>query len=149
MYLVTGLLAYMDFAPIHSQWWHNGKWPDWALGSFNKWSPVREWTGRILCPPCAAMAENGYFVIMDLWAGTKEQAAILPVHYSGNPIAPDGFRYWWGQGAGREWRPVSMLSWYLFHGWWTIVWWLLYASDIFYWRRWWALGLFRLPLVPN
>ena len=139
--LMTALLARMDWQPIHEQWWSNGVWPAWALGSFTRWSPVREWTAKILCPPCGALAENYYFVLMEIEAGTDEQNSVLPVHYS-NPLAPDGFRFWWGQGTGREWRPVSMLAWYLYWLPYTVLWWELYARDLFSGRwPWWYTWL--------
>src|SRR5688572_26992909 len=104
----TAAFAYMDWYPIHYQWWHNGKWPEWAAGDFQGWSAVRSNLGTFICPPCAAMAENYYFVYFEIQAGTEEQAALLKAPYSGNPLLPDGPRFWWGQGPDREWRPVSM-----------------------------------------
>lgn len=127
--IVTWLLTLMDWKPIHSQYWNDGVFPAWALGSFEKWNPVRMWTATILCPPCGALAENYYFVIMEVEAGTDERSKILPVHYM-NPIMPDGYRYWWGQQNG-QWRPVSMLAWYLYWLPYTVLWWWLYASDLF------------------
>jgi len=122
--LVTVLLANMDWQPIHYQWWHNGQWPSWALGNFQNWSLLRTATAMILCPPCGAMAENYYYVLMEHDAGEEEQAAVLKAEYSHNPINPHGdWSFYWGQGEGRPWRRVGMLSFYL---WWlpyTVIWW--------------------------
>lgn len=122
--LMTWLLANMDWQPIHYAWWHNGQWPAWALGSFGAWSNVRTVAALVLCPPCGALAENYYYVLMEIEAGEEEQAAVLKGKpYTHNPINPHGdFSFYWGQGEGREWRRVSMLSFYL---WWlpyTVLW---------------------------
>ena len=136
--LCTWIFALLDWIPIHAQYHNGGAWPAWALGSFEAWRPVREWTAIVLCPPCAPLAENYYFVLMEVQASEDEQAQILPVHYSGNPLAPDGPRYWWGQGKGADWRPVSMLAWYLYWLPYTVLWWWLYASDLLSGRwPWW------------
>lgn len=144
MVLVTWLLASMDFQPIHYAWWHNGQWPTWAGAGFVQWSEFRKWTGLILCPPCAAFAENYYFSLMEVEAGAEEQTAILRAPYSGNPFAPDGPRYWWGQGEGRPWRPVSMAAFYLY---WlppSVLWWVM-VGDLFAGRQtWWLRYLLRL-----
>jgi hypothetical protein len=138
----TAAFAYMDWYPIHYQWWDNGQWPEWAAGNFQSWSAVRSNLGTYVCPPCAAMAENYYFVYFEVQAGTEEQAALLKAPYSGNPLLPDGPRFWWGQGPDRESRPVSMLAWYLY---WlpnTVLWWWLYAGDLLHGRwPWWAKNL--------
>ena len=122
--LVTWILANMDWQPIHWQWWHHGQWPAWALGNFQNWSAVRTVVAMVLCPPCGALAENYYYVLMEKDAGTEEQAGVLKAYYTHNPLNPHGnWSFYWGQGEGREWRRVSMLTFYL---WWlpyTLIWW--------------------------
>lgn len=144
--LVTWLLAMMDWAPIHASWWNYGQWPAWAGSSFSQWTAVRHWAGLILCPPCAALAENYYFALFEVEAGQDEQHDLLQAPYSGNLILPDGPRFWWGQGPGRPWRPVSMLSWYLY---WlppSVLWWLV-VGDVFKGRRpWWMLLFMKARL---
>jgi len=121
--LMTWLFAMMDWLPIHHAWWHYGEYPSYA-GNWQRWSMVRMWMARILCPPCAPLAENFYYVLMEVEAGDTEQAGVLSVDYNHNPINPHGdWSFYWGQGAGQPWRRVSMLSFYLY---WlpnTILWW--------------------------
>lgn len=125
VYLVvmTWMFAQMDWQPIHYAWWHDGRWPAYA-GNWQRWTTVRTMAALILCPPCAALAENYYYVLMEKDAGTEEQAAILKAKYTHNPINPHGnWSFYWGQGEGREWRRVGMLSWWL---WWLpyiVIWW--------------------------
>ena len=145
--LGTAALTYMDWIPIHDAWWHYGRWPAWALGNFTNWSALRTHLGTLVCPPCAAMAENYYFVLMEIEASELEQGDVLTKHspYSGNPLAPDGLRFWWGQGPNEPWRPVSMLAWYLYWLPKTVLWWWLHANDILHGRwPWWFRQLGRL-----
>ena len=102
------------------------------------WSNVRMWTARIVCPPCGALAENYYYVLMEVEAGEEEQSAVLPVGHNHNPINPHGdWAFRWGQGEGRAWRRVSMLSFYLYWLPYTVIWWI-FVKDLFYLRRpWW------------
>lgn len=144
--LMTALFAYLDWWPIHRAWWSNGQWP--LLVDFSTWARVRAWAGTLLCPPCAALAENFYYALMEVEAGEEEQYDILLSHarYSENPLLPDvayGARYWWGQGEGRPWRPVSMLAWYLYWLPRTVLWWWLIAGDLFRGRRPWWLRVKR------
>ena len=138
--LVTWLLARWDWQAIHDRWWNYGAWPSYAE-NYSAYMQARQWVGVMLCPICLPFAENYYFVLMEVEAGTEEQASVLPVHYSGNPLLPDGPRYWWGQGEGREWRPVSMLALYLYWLPATVIWWLV-VGDWFALRRpwWWHLN---------
>lgn len=140
--LVTWLLAMMDWAPIHHQWWNYGEWPGWAGQDFRQWTAVRRWAGLVLCPPCAALAENYYFALMEVEAGTAEQRDVLQAPYSGSPTRPDGPRFWWGQGPGSPWRTVSMEAWYLY---WlppSVLWWTL-VGDLFALRRPWWLRVWK------
>src|SRR5688572_3808370 len=91
VYLVvmTWLFTQMDWQPIHYAWWHNGQYPAYAQ-SWQAWSNVRTWTARIVCPPCGALAENYYYVLMEIEAGEEEQSAVLPVGHKYNPINPHG-----------------------------------------------------------
>jgi len=138
--LGTAILARMDWAPIHYAWWHEGSRPAYAA-NYPAWMGFRSTLGTVLCPICIPLAENFYFVYFEVEAGTEEQQAVLKAPYSGNPLLPDGPRYWWGQGADRPWRPVSMLAWYLYWLPQTVLWWWLYAGDLFrgrlpWWLRW-------------
>lgn len=120
--LMTWLFANMDWQPIHYAWWHNGAYP---LFGWGQWAVMRTIAALVFCPPCGALAENYYYVLLEHDAGTEEQAAVLKGKpYTHNPFNPHGdWSFYWGQGEGREWRRVSMLSWYL---WWTpitVIWW--------------------------
>jgi hypothetical protein len=148
--LGTWLLAMMDWLPIHQSWWNNGHWPEWAGQNFREWSEVRRWTALYFCPPCAAFSENFYFALMIVEAGEDEQNAVHPMPYSGNPLLPDGPKFWWSQGQGREWREVSMIGWYLY---WlppSVLWWVLWG-DLFslrvpWWLRWVSRLKFPFPV---
>jgi len=130
--LATWIIALMDWKPIHAAWWSQGKWPTWAGASFTEWSRIRSAVQLLLCPICAPLAENYYFVLMEIESGEEEQHDLLLKNapYSGNPLLPDGPRYWWGQGEGREWRPVSMIALYLYFVPYQIVWWYLYGRRL-------------------
>jgi len=121
--LMTWVLTLMDWRPIHYAWWHWGQYPTYAQ---NNWMNIRFLTGMVLCPPCMPLAENYYYVMLDVEAGTKEQQDVLPVKYNHNPINPHGdWAFYWGQGQGQPWRKVSMLSLYL---WWvpySVIWYLV------------------------
>lgn len=124
--LCTWLLANMDWKPIHYAWWHYGQWPSWAAGSWVNWNRIRFVTAILLCPPCGALAENYYYVLMEIEAGTEEQAGVLPVGWKHNPVNPHGdWMLRWGQGEGRPWRRVSMLAFYLYWLPYTVIWWLV------------------------
>lgn len=134
--IVTSILARWDWQAIHDRWWNYGQWPNYAA-NYSAYMQARQWAGIVLCPICLPLAENYYFVLMEIEAGTEEQNSVLPVPYSGNPLFPDGARYWWGQGEGREWRPVSMLALYLYWLPTSVIWWLM-VGDLFWIRRpWW------------
>lgn len=121
--LMTWLFARMDWNPIHYAWWHYGDYPAYAQ-NWQTWGNVRLWAARILCPPCGALAENYYYVLMEVEAGDEEQASVLQEEYSHNPINPHGdWSFYWGQGDGQPWRRVSMLSFYLYWLPYTIIWW--------------------------
>lgn len=133
--LMTSLLAWMDWSPLHYQWWHNGEWPAWAGQNFQQWAQLRATIARYVCPPCGALAEQYYFSLWEVEAGPEERAALLPVRYD-NPVLPDGPRVWWK--AGTEWYPVSLVAWYLYWLPQTVAWWWLYAGDLFAGRwPWW------------
>jgi hypothetical protein len=136
--LGTAILAEMDWQPIHYQWWHYGQLPGYAQ-NYSGWMGLRSTIGTVLCPPCLALSENAYYVLMENEAGTEEQQAVLKVPYSGDPLLPAGPYSWRGQGPGRPWRPVSLLSWYLYWLPATVLWWWLYASDLFRGRLPWSL----------
>jgi hypothetical protein len=139
--LMTWLLALLDWKPIHYAWWHYGEYPAYAR-DWQTWTNVRMWTSRILCPPCAPLAENYYYVLMEVEAGTDEQRDVLQAEYSGNPVAPHGYKFYWGQGDGQAWRPVSMLSLYLYWLPSSVIWWLV-VGDLFRMKRpwWWTRWL--------
>jgi hypothetical protein len=136
----------MDWLPIHQSWWNNGRWPAWAGQDFREWSEVRRWTALLFCPPCAAFSENYYFALMIVEAGEDEQDALHPMPYSGNPLLPDGPKFWWNQGEGRDWREVSMVGWYLY---WlppTVLWWVVWG-DLFSLRLpWWTKWIRKIKL---
>lgn len=138
--LMTWLLAQMDWQPIHYAWWHYGQYPAYAR-DWQTWSGVRMWTARILCPPCGALAEQYYYVLMEIEAGSAEQADVLPAGHQHNPLNPHGdWSFYWGQGEGAEWRRVSMLAFYLYWLPWSVAWWLV-VGDLFHGRRPWWLRL--------
>lgn len=143
--IVTWILAMMDWLPIHRSWWNDGNWPAWAGKDFQQWSEVRRWVALIACPPCGAFSENFYFALMAVEAGEDEQHAVHPMPYSGNPLLPDGARFWWSQGDGRPWREVSMVAWYMY--WappsllWVVLWGDLFALRSPWWIR--ALAKFK------
>lgn len=122
--LMTWVFAMMDWKPVHYAWWHNGKYPAYAQ-NWQAWSQIRYMATLILCPPCGALAENFYYVLMEIEAGETEQNGVLPVGWTHNPINPHGdWMFRWGQGENRPWREVSMLSFYLY---WlppSMVWWV-------------------------
>lgn len=135
--IVTALLANMDWKPIHQAWWNQWEWPAYA-GSFERWSKVRMWTAMFVCPPCAPLAENYYYVLMEIEAGEEEQLGVLPVGHNHFFLNPHGdWMYRWGQGYGRPWRRVSMLSYHLYWLPYSLVWWIV-VGDLFRGKRpWW------------
>ena len=142
--LGTAAFANMDWKPIHEQWWSNGRWPAWALGDFTRWSQVRSTLGTIVCPPCYALAEPYYFSLLNVEAGTDEQAGVLKV-------PADLENVYWGQGPDRPWRPIPWIAWFAYWLPHTILWWWLYAGDLLAGRRpWWTryvVGAFSLLRV--
>lgn len=132
--LMTWLLTEMDWQPIHYAWWHHGQYPEYAR-DWQTWAGVRLWSARILCPPCGALAENYYYVLMEIEAGDAEQAGVLPVGWTHNPINPHGdWSFYWGQGEDQPWRRVSMLSFYLYWLPYTVIWWYGWKFMFRLWR---------------
>ncbi len=134
--LMAYLLAWLDWGSVHCAWWNYGEWCPQYGASFQAWSVTRQRLA-LLSPASAPLAENLYYVLMEVQAGEAEQAAVLPVGYSGNPFNPTGrWSHRWGQGEGAPWREVSMVSLYLYWVPATLVWWLvvgpLFRRD---WRR--------------
>lgn len=141
--IVTWIFAMLDWVPIHRSWQQYGYFPDPSVNQWwGRWTSFRTTLAKIVCPPCGALAENWYFSFFEVEAGLRERGDLLTNHapYSGNPLLPDGPRFWWGQGgAGNSnpWKPVSMIAWYMY---WlppTLIWWVI-VGDFFYRRRpWW------------
>jgi hypothetical protein len=139
--LMTWIFAQMDWRPIHHSYLRYGDWPDHSVYAWwGTWSTFRHWTALILCPPCAALAEHYYFVFFEIEAGQAEQHDLLLKHL------PDGAAYegvlsrsgfWWGQGGednSNPWKRVSLWAWYLYWLPYTVMWWCLYARDLFAWQ---------------
>ncbi len=148
--LVTVLFARMDFNPIHSSYLAYGKFPNEDVYQWwPSWSAFRTVVSKVFCPPCAALAEHYYFVLFEVEASTFEQQDLLLKHapYDGI-LSPNGF--WWGQGGednSNEWKRVSLLAWYLYWLPYTVLWWWLYAGDLFNLRLpWWDRGLKEIRL---
>lgn len=152
--LVTVVFAHLDFDKIHQSYLKYGKFPNKSVDVWwPAWSTMRYNLALFLCPPCGAFAEHYYFVLFEVEAGIDEQNELLfshipPGNYEG-VLSLHGF--WWGQGGennSNPWKRVSLLSWYLYWLPYTVIWWWLYAGDIFngrlpFWLRW-LLSL-RLP----
>ena len=139
--LVTWIFAKMDWMPIHRSYLQHNDWPHASVdGWWPRWSAVRYWSALIICPPCAAAAEHYYFVLFEVEAGLAERDDLLLKHI------PDGYEYegvlslhgfWLGQGGednGNPWKHVSLLTWWLYWLPYTIIWWFVYARDLFAWR---------------
>jgi hypothetical protein len=150
--LVTRLFAWMDWAPIHQSYLRYNDWRHASVdGWWAEWSAFRYRAALILCPPCAAFAEHYYFVFFELEAGLAERDDLLLKHipdsyeYEG-VLSPSGF--WWGQGGpdnSNPWKRVSLLSWYLYWLPYTIIWWYVYARDLFAWRiPGWILWIWKI-----
>lgn len=150
--LVTVMFAHLDFDKIHQSYLQYGHWPDKSVDAWwPSWSAMRYNLALFFCPPCGALAEHYYFVLFELEAGIDEQNDLLLSHtpagsYEG-VLSLHGF--WYGQGGennSNPWKRVSLLSWYLYWLPYTVLWWWLYAEDIFN-SRWpwpirWAVKLF-------
>ena len=144
--LVTVLFARLDFNPIHQSYLTYGKFPHESVHEWwPRWSAFRTVLSKYVCPPCAVLAEHYYFVLFEVEASTYEQQDLLLKHapYDGI-LSPNGFS--WGQGGednSNEWKQVSLLAWYLYWLPYTVLWWWLYANDLFNLRPPWWL---RLPI---
>ena len=150
--LVTVLFTRMDWNPIHRSYQKYNDWPHNSVSTWwADWSALRHTTALVFCPPCAAFAEHYYFVFFEVEAGLAERDDLLLKHipagyeYEG-VLSPSGF--WWGQGGednGNPWKRVSLLSWYLYWLPYTVIWWYVYARDLFAWRvPAWLLWLYSL-----
>lgn len=151
IFCFTVLFVNMDWLPIHLSYLKHNDWPHKSVDEWwPVWSNVRFWSARILCPPCAPLAEHGYFIPFELHAGIDEQNDLLLKHipagykYEG-VFSPSGF--WMGQGGidnGNEWKLVSRAAFWLWWGKETFFWWWLLANDLFSLRLpWWITHLIR------
>lgn len=153
--IMTWLFAQMDWRPIHQSYLEHGHFPD---ASVNEWWPrntaIRTLMGKVLCPPCAALAEHYYFVFFEVEASNAERNDLLLKHapYSGNLISPspDGAYFWWGEGGednSNPWKKVSVLAWWLYWLPYIVLWWWLYAHDAFHgrWPWWWTKMNIQFP----
>lgn len=131
--LVTVLFARMDFNPIHYSYINHGKFPNEDVYRWWKpWTTFRGVVGKIFCPPCAALAEQYYFVLFEIEASTYEQKDLLLKHAPYDGILSPNI--YWGQGGednSNPWKKVSLLAWYLYWLPYTVLWWWLYAGDLF------------------
>ena len=145
--LITAIFARMDWNPIHASYIKYGKFPNPEVYQWwPHWSAFRTIVSKVFCPPCAAFAEQYYFVFFEIEASTYEQNDLLLKHapYSGNLLkpSPDGYFMWWGQGGednSNPWKKISLLAWYLYWLPYTVLWWWLYASDLFDLRLPWPI----------
>ena len=151
---MTTIFARMDWNPVHQSYMRFGKFPNEDVYRWwPSWTAFRGIVGKVFCPPCAALAEHYYFVFFEIEASTDEQGDLLLNHapYSGNLLKPDGFYMWWGQGGednSNPWKKVSLLAWYLYWLPYTVLWWWLYAGDLFHARLpWWFIKLQKVPYL--